>query len=77
MQGRVLPNVFPDLVPYDESLGLSRLVLLDEVPANAESERSCATATLTYTDDDGRTRTDHVSHELAERIVAAYQGVPA
>ena len=37
MQERVLTNVFPDLVPYDESLELSRLVLLDEVPANAET----------------------------------------
>jgi hypothetical protein len=37
MQARVLTNVFPDLVPYDESLELSRLVLLDEVPANAET----------------------------------------
>lgn len=37
MQRRVLTNVFPDLEPYDESLELARMVLLDEVPANAET----------------------------------------
>jgi hypothetical protein len=37
MQRKVLTNPFPTLVPYDESLDLSRLVLLDPVPANAES----------------------------------------
>lgn len=36
-QRAVLSNVFPDLEPYTESLDLSRLVLLDEVPANAET----------------------------------------
>jgi hypothetical protein len=30
-------GVFPWLIPYEQSLELSRLVLLDEVPANAES----------------------------------------
>lgn len=34
---KVLTGPFPDLDPYVESLELSRLVLLDEVPANAES----------------------------------------
>jgi hypothetical protein len=34
---RVLTNAFPDLAPYDESLELSRLVLLDGVAYNAES----------------------------------------
>lgn len=33
----VLSNVFPQLDPYRQSLELSRFVLLDEVPANAES----------------------------------------
>jgi hypothetical protein len=33
----VLTNPFPSLTPYAESLDLSRLVLLDHVPANAES----------------------------------------
>lgn len=37
VQRAVLTNVFPGLEPYDESLELSRFVLLDEVPANAES----------------------------------------
>lgn len=36
-QPRVLTNVFPELAPYYETLELSRLVLLDEVPANAET----------------------------------------
>ena len=33
----VLTSTFPDLEPYDEALELGRLVLLDRVPANAES----------------------------------------
>lgn len=33
----VLTNPLPGLVPFEQSLELSRLVLLDEVPANAES----------------------------------------
>lgn len=33
----VLSNAFPSLEPYRESCELSRLVLLDEVPGNAES----------------------------------------
>lgn len=33
----VLTNVFPELEPSAESIELGRLVLLDEVPANAES----------------------------------------
>lgn len=33
----VLRTAFPELEPYDESRELGRLVLLDEVPANAES----------------------------------------
>jgi hypothetical protein len=33
----VLTSAFPDLEPYSESSELARLVLLDEVPANAES----------------------------------------
>jgi hypothetical protein len=37
MRARVLTAAFPGLVPYHESLELSRFVLLDEVPANAES----------------------------------------
>ncbi|MEQ7008388.1 hypothetical protein ABN028_19625 [Actinopolymorpha sp. B17G11] len=37
MSKAVLTNPFPTLEPYVESLELSRLVLLDEVPANAES----------------------------------------
>ena len=41
MQERVLTNVFPHLEPYDQSLELARLVLLDAVPANAESARNC------------------------------------
>lgn len=36
-QAAVLTNVYPDLEPYVESIELGRLVLLDEVPANAES----------------------------------------
>lgn len=37
MQAKVLTSAFPGLAPYDESLELSRFVLLDAVPANAES----------------------------------------
>ena len=37
MQAAVLTNAFPHLEPYTESLELSRFVLLDEVPHNAES----------------------------------------
>lgn len=33
----VLTNVFPELEPNSESIELGRLVLIDEVPANAES----------------------------------------
>lgn len=36
-QARVLTQSFPTLEPYLESLELARFVLLDEVPANAES----------------------------------------
>lgn len=37
VQRSVLPNPFPELEPYVESLELSRFVLADAVPANAES----------------------------------------
>ena len=37
VQCRVLTIPFPDLQPYAESVELSRFVLLDRVPANAES----------------------------------------
>ena len=37
MQAKVVTGAFPTLTPYAESLELSRLVLLDEVPANGES----------------------------------------
>ncbi|WP_326809625.1 hypothetical protein OG533_39440 (plasmid) [Streptomyces sp. NBC_01186] len=37
MHPAVLTGPFPNLVPYRESLELSRLVLLDQVPANGES----------------------------------------
>jgi hypothetical protein len=37
MSQAVLSNVFPTLAPYVQSLELGRLVLLDPVPANAES----------------------------------------
>ena len=37
MSPRVLTGPLPTLVPYRESVELSRLVLLDTVPANAES----------------------------------------
>lgn len=37
MSKAVLTRPFPQLEPYSESLELSRLVLLDEVPGNAES----------------------------------------
>jgi hypothetical protein len=37
MSRAVLTGPFPTLVPYRQALELSRLVLLDEVPANAES----------------------------------------
>lgn len=37
MQRKVLTNAFPMLRPYAESLELSRFVLLDDVPANAET----------------------------------------
>lgn len=37
MQEAVLTRAFPQLQPYDQALELSRFVLLDEVPANAES----------------------------------------
>ena len=37
MSERVLTNVFPDLEPLVETLELSRMVLADQVPGNAES----------------------------------------
>lgn len=37
MSERVLTSAFPTLEPYAEALELSRFVLLDRVPANAES----------------------------------------
>jgi hypothetical protein len=37
MQQAVLTRAFPRLEPYEESLELSRFVLLDQVPANAET----------------------------------------
>ncbi|MFG2845925.1 hypothetical protein ACGF12_22565 [Kitasatospora sp. NPDC048296] len=37
MSKGVLTRVFPSLAPYRESVELSRLVLLDEVPSNGES----------------------------------------
>ncbi len=37
VQAKVLTGPFPHLEPYAESLELGRFVLLDEVPANAES----------------------------------------
>ncbi|MFC0429899.1 hypothetical protein [Kutzneria buriramensis] len=37
MSRAVLTNVFPSLVPYQESLELNRLVLADAVPGNGES----------------------------------------
>lgn len=37
MHNRVLTNPFPHLEPHVESLEVSRLVLLDEVPANGET----------------------------------------
>lgn len=37
MREAVLTRAFPGLEPYTEALELSRFVLLDEVPANAES----------------------------------------
>lgn len=37
VRAQVLTGVFPDLAPYTESLELGRMVLLDAVPANAES----------------------------------------
>lgn len=37
MQAKVLTSAFPGLDPYVESVELSRFVLLDRVPANAES----------------------------------------
>lgn len=46
MQGRVLTAVFPDLERYVESLGLSRFVLAESVPANGESAQSCITCNI-------------------------------
>lgn len=37
MHAGVLTGAFPWLIPYAQALELSRLVLLDEVPANAET----------------------------------------
>lgn len=37
VRAEVLTGPLPTLVPYKESLELSRLILLDEVPSNAES----------------------------------------
>lgn len=37
MREAVLTSAFPALTPYTQCLELSRLVLLDEIPANAES----------------------------------------
>lgn len=36
-QAKVLSNVFPDLVPYEETLELGRFVLVNSAPANSES----------------------------------------
>ncbi|MBF6333485.1 hypothetical protein [Nocardia transvalensis] len=36
-RAEALTGAFPDLVPYRQALELNRLVLLDEVPGNAES----------------------------------------
>jgi hypothetical protein len=33
----VLTRMFPDLIPYDETLELSRLVLADRIPGNGET----------------------------------------
>ncbi|MEU0899803.1 hypothetical protein [Streptomyces massasporeus] len=42
-QVAVLTSVFGRLTPYEESLELNRLVLLDEIPANAETwAQACA-----------------------------------
>jgi len=37
VNGDVLTSAFPRLVPYQESIELGRFVLIDQVPANAES----------------------------------------
>lgn len=37
MSSKVLTNVFPTLVPYEESLEFNRLVLAEKVPANGET----------------------------------------
>lgn len=37
MNDRALTSVWPDLAPHEQSAELGRFVLLDEVPANAES----------------------------------------
>ncbi|MGV9268136.1 Mom family adenine methylcarbamoylation protein [Kitasatospora sp. NPDC003701] len=46
MARAVLTRVFPSLEPYRESVELSRLVLLDEVPSNGESWMCAASFAL-------------------------------
>lgn len=41
VQKAVLTGPFPAFEPYRQSMELVRLVLLDRVPANAESARCC------------------------------------
>ena len=44
----VLTGPFPALTPYEQSIELSRLVLLDEVPFNARSRGLSPAATTTW-----------------------------
>lgn len=68
MRAAVLTTVFPALTPYAESLELGRFVLLDQVPANAESwflaqlfhqaERDGLRGVVSFSDPVARARAD-------------------
>lgn len=68
VRAAVLTSVFPSLTPYRESLELGRFVLLDRVPANAESwflghlfrlaERDGLRGVVSFSDPVARTRAD-------------------
>lgn len=87
MRAKVLTLPFPTLEPYQESLELGRFVLLDEVPANAESWflgqtwRLAADAGLrgiiSFSDPMPRHRvlTLHDGRELSETITPGHVGV--
>ena len=85
-QAKVLTNVFPELEAYTESAELGRFVLLDEVPANAESwflarifELAAAQGTrglVSFSDPQPRTSADGTT-TLAGHVGTIYQATNA